>query len=192
MLPEDQQKIREQITNGTEYFLFVGSIHPRKNVQRLIEAYAICRKEHPNIKLVIAGGLAWKNKAIHKAISIIDNPEDIQFTGYLPSHQLAQIMASAKALVFPSIFEGFGIPVLEAMQCGIPVITSENSAMSEVAGPNNARFINPFDTKSIANAMMDVCQSNTRNTLHGKQGVLRAKEFSWDKSVAIVENVLFG
>ena len=156
----------------------------------MIQAYDQYKHRSGNLKLVICGKMAWKNNALRNLIRKVDCADDIILTGYLQTNQVASLMASAKAFILPSLFEGFGIPILEAMQCGVPVITTANSAMSEVAGKDNARFIDPYSISSIANALLDVEFNQDKNQLHSARGIQRAKDFSWDKSIEIIESKL--
>src|SRR5688572_9633609 len=130
-----KEEVKKKYSNGQEYFLYTGAIHPRKNLLNLLKAFSVLKKKQKsNIKLILAGRLAWKNQSFIEALKTYKYRDDVLVTGYLPEQELVELTASAYALVYPSLWEGFGVPVLEAMRCEVPVITSSNSAMQEIAG----------------------------------------------------------
>ena len=135
------------------------------------------------MKLVIAGRLAWKNEEFLEKLKSYKYRDDVIVTGYLPDDQLASLMGSAYALVYPSLWEGFGIPVIEAMRCSVPVITSENSAMQEIA-KEAALYANPADPASIAEKMIQIYKDEKlRNELIEKGTFIQA-EYTWDKAAS--------
>lgn len=179
-----KKNTRETYTNGYRFFVFVGSFIPRKNLPRLLKAYNLFREQNqslPTIKLVLVGEAMFKTLEMKKTLEKMKFASDVVFTGRLSPDDLKNVIASAEAMTFVPYFEGFGIPILEAMYCDVPVITSNATAMPEVAG-DAALLIDPFSVDEIANAMQKiVTNSELRNSL-----ILKAKEqrrrFSWDKT----------
>lgn len=196
-LPEvERQEIRQQYTQGCPYFLFVGAIHPRKNVARLIEAYTLFRTAGgEQVKLLIAGRKSWDYGDVEQAIAASPYLADIVFTGYVSSSMLAKITASAHALCYVSLYEGFGLPVAEAMACGVPVIVSQDSAQSEIAG-DAGLHVDPMNIESIMHGMQQVISDNKLREQLVQAGSERSKIFSWDvaahKTYAILEAVAQG
>lgn len=182
----EKQLIKEQFSEGSDYFLFVGSLHPRKNVHRLIEAFLAFKKESQSAtKLLIVGAPLW-NKL--PDVSEIKHSE-IQFTGRLDLAVLTKVVAAAKALTFIPYFEGFGIPMVEAMKCGTPVIAANTSCLPEVAG-EAAMYVNPFSIESIKAGLLQMdIDAKTREALSIK-GIDRATKFSWDTAAKEIAKVL--
>lgn len=164
------------------YFLFVGTIQPRKNLVRLIEAYSMLLKRPglAGMSLVLAGKPGWLNEDIYAAPRKLGIEHRVQFLGHVEPTDLPALYSGAAALVFPSLFEGFGLPILEAFACGCPVITSNVSSMPEVAG-NAALLVNPLSTEEIAGAMTRVVEANTRAMLT-EWGKKRAAVFTWERA----------
>ena len=178
---EEKQQIRNQYTDGYQYFMFVGSLHPRKNLARLFPAYDIFKeKTKSDVKLVIVGEKRWWTDSIQKAFEAMRHKDDVVFIGHLQMADLQRVTAAALASVYVSYFEGFGIPIVEAYKCDVPVITSNVTSMPEVAG-DAALLIDPFDIESIADAMVKMLDENVRNSLIEK-GRIRRNDFSWDKT----------
>ncbi len=176
---------QKQYSNEKPYFLFVGAIHPRKNVKRLIEAFIQFKKSsQTEIQLVIVGESLWKNNSLNISISE-DISSHIHFTGHLPIEELAKVMGSAFALTYIPYFEGFGIPLVEAMKCGVPILSGDKTSLPEVAG-NAAIYCDPFDVADIAQKMKEITTSDSLREKLKKNGVERSKLFSWDVSAEIV------
>lgn len=179
---EDVKKeIRDKYSQGNPYFMFVGSLHPRKNLARLFTAFDIFKTKNENdIKLVIVGNKKWWTEPIKNAYDAMKHKDDVIFVGRLSAEDLHLVTASALASVYVSYFEGFGIPIVEAFKCDTPVITSNVTSMPEVAA-DAALLVDPFDVESIADAMEKILDENLRNTLIEK-GRRRREDFSWDKA----------
>lgn len=176
---EEQQRVRNQYTQGKPYFMFVGSLHPRKNLARLFRAYDMFKKQSASdIKLVIVGEKRWWTEDIRQAYEGMDCKPDVVFLGHLSAAKLHEITAAAYASVYVSYFEGFGIPIVEAFRCKVPVITSNVTSMPEVAA-GAALLVNPFDENDIANAMLKIQDEGLRSDLVVK-GWERKNCFSWD------------
>jgi len=164
------------------YILYVGNIEPRKNLERLINAYEIFRKEMPGrIQLVLAGGKGWCSESIYKSAENSNYCEDIVFTGYVSDEEKSALYKNADLFVFPSIYEGFGIPVLEAMECSVPVVCSGVSSLPEVIG-GNALFVNPFSVQDIAEKLIIGISDRKLAEKQAVSAKARAELFSWDKS----------
>jgi glycosyltransferase involved in cell wall biosynthesis len=187
LIESQKQLIRETYSNGKPYFLFVGAIHPRKNVQRLIEAFIQFKQAtSSDIRLVIVGESLWKNSRL--TIIIRKNIEDqIHFTGHVTQVKLAEIMGSALAFTYVPYFEGFGIPLVEAMKCGTPILSGNLTSLPEVAG-EAAIYCNPFDVKEIAEKMSLLANDEALRKKLSAAGLERNKLFSWDTSAEIVWN----
>ena len=178
---EEKQKIILQYAAGYQYFMFVGSLHPRKNLVRLFPAFDIFKeKTGSDVKLLIVGEKRWWTEPIQKAYEAMRHKDDVVFVGHLQIDELQRVTAAALASVYVSYFEGFGIPIIEAYKCDVPVITSNVTSMPEVAG-DAALLVDPFDVESIASAMELVMDENVRNSLIEK-GRERRNDFSWDKA----------
>ncbi len=179
---EEQDKVRLRFSEGSPYFLFIGLIHPRKNLANLIKAFDDFKQSvYCNVKLLIVGSRKWWTPDIQDAYNNSKFKNEILFTGRVSSEDLRIITASAISLVYASYFEGFGIPLLEAMYCDIPVITSKVSSMPEVGG-DAALYVEPASVKSIKDAMLKIfCDINIRNDLIEKARKQRNK-FTWDKT----------
>lgn len=168
-----------------KYILAVGTLEPRKNLQTLFKAFAILKNS--DLHLCVVGGIGWKSSKIFKSI-----PGDIKgrihFLGYRSSPELPEIYSRAIMLVYPSLYEGFGIPPLEAMACGCPVITSKISSLPEVVG-DAAILIDPNNSQQIADSIETLSSEEIRSDLI-KKGYERLRKFSWEKSAGVIlENI---
>lgn len=177
---EKKLQLKYKYTEGREYFIYTGSVHPRKNLINLLKAFSLFKKrQRSNWKLVLAGRIAWKNAAFTQLLQTYKYKDDVVLTGYLPEEELATLLGASYALVYPSIFEGFGVPVLEAMQSGVPVLTSANTAMQEVAG-EAALYFDPTKPASIAEQLMLIYKDEHLRRALIEQGLERATSFSWN------------
>ncbi len=171
----------KKYSDGKPYFVFIGSLHSRKNLTGLFKAYDLFRQKRDNIKLIIVGIKRWWTSDIETAYNSMQFKNDVVFTGRLDNNEVNNVLGTAIALVFPSFFEGFGIPIIEAFYCGTPVITSDVSSMPEVAG-DAALLIDPFSPQSISNAMIQIVENDKlRNDLINK-GFHRKLQFTWQKT----------
>lgn len=165
------------IEKSRSYLLFVGTIEPRKNIAGLIRAYrslpASLREDHP---LFLAGGIGWGNEEIKSLLG-----SDVHQLGYLSDDELVALMNGATAMVYPSFYEGFGLPPLEAMACGVPVISSHRGSLAEVVG-EGALIVEPEDEAAMAKAMTDVLKSKELRESLVRKGNEQLKKFSWEKT----------
>jgi glycosyltransferase involved in cell wall biosynthesis len=182
-VPRDEgNEIRIKYHLPESYVLYVGTLEPRKNIASLIRAYAKVRKnEGVSQGLVICGGLGWLYQDLFKLVRELGLQNEIIFTGHVPNEHLPAIYSGAELLVYPSIYEGFGLPVLEAMACGTPVITSTVSSLPEVAG-DAALLVNPYDVEELASAIEKVLSDSELRTKLITKGLERARLFSWEKT----------
>ncbi len=179
---DDKEAVRTKYTKGLPYFLFVGSQSPRKNLARLIKAFDLFKKQSgANHQLVLVGSSFWGKGEIDSCIQNSPYKADIIITGRLAQEELEKITASAFALTFVSYFEGFGIPLVEAMQCEVPIISSNVSCMPEIAG-DAALYADPFNSNDIAAKMLELYQNPSLAAALVKKGMERKQQFSWDLS----------
>jgi glycosyltransferase involved in cell wall biosynthesis len=162
------------------YLLYVGSLEPRKNLQRLLQAWTVAQRTvPPEIELVVAG--AKGSSLVFEECSLGAVPARVHFMGYVADEQLPALYAGSLALLYPSLYEGFGLPPLEAMACGTPVVTSANTSLPEVVG-DAAILVDAEDIQSIAEAIARIASSDSlRGELRGR-GLERAKEFTWERT----------
>ncbi len=186
LTPEQKEGVKNKYSSGREYFLHTGAIHPRKNLVNLLKAFSLFKKrQQSGMKLLLAGRLAWKYQSFAKNLETYKYREDVVLTGYLEESELAALTGAAYALVYPSLHEGFGVPVLEAMQCDVPVITSSGSSMQEIAG-DAALYVNAEDPQSIAENMMRIYKDETLRGQLITNGRQVAKQYSWDKTAELL------
>ncbi len=185
------RRVREGYGIAKEYILSLCSIHPRKNLVRLIEAYTSLRQSRPVgefPQLVLAGKRAWLDRETIRAAERNAGDRDIVFTGYVPDQELAALYSSAICFVYPSYFEGFGLPVLEAMQCGVPVIAGNRTSLPEVVGDAGA-LVDPFDERELATAIARVIDNPDYRAQLCVKGLKRAKFFSWTTTARLTLQV---
>ncbi len=183
---EEKVRIREQFSGGSPYFLFVGLIHPRKNLAALIEAYDSFRRQTDSqTRLLIVGSRKWWTADMQQALEKSSFREDIVFTGRVKDVDLPAIVASALALVYPSHFEGFGIPVLEAMYCEIPVIASTASSLPEVGG-DAVLYVDPSSVDSIKEAMINIARDNGLRKSLVEKGRIQRQRYTWERSADLL------
>jgi len=177
-----QTETKNKFSQGDDYFLFVGALHPRKNISRLFQAFDKFKStQSSNVKLVIVGEKYYWTREIKMTYINMKYKDDVIFTGRLSTEDLQNVIASALAMTYIPYFEGFGIPILEAFNCDTPVITSNITSMPEVAA-DAALLVDPFSVDSISNAMLYLYKDDDmRNTLISK-GRKRRLDFSWDKT----------
>ncbi|NOZ46109.1 MAG: glycosyltransferase family 4 protein [Chlorobi bacterium] len=177
-----KKQIEENISNGKPYFIFVGALHPRKNVSGLLKAFDKYKSDtQSNIKLIIVGEKMFKNSELSNVFAKMTFKKDVVFVGRLSAVQLKKVIAGALALIFVPFFEGFGIPLVEAMKCDVPILASNVTSIPEVCG-NAAIYANPYDINSIAEGMKKLVADERLRTNLIKQGRIQSSKFSWDKT----------
>lgn len=163
------------------YILYVGTIQPRKNIDSLIEAYARLRRDQKILpRLVIVGRKGWLYDRLFERISELGLTEDVLFTGFVPDEDLPFIYDGARVFAYLSLFEGFGLPPLEAMACGVPVIVSNTTSLPEVVGDAGIS-VKPTDIDAIAAALETVLDNPESAEIMKKKGLERARKFSWER-----------
>lgn len=170
------------ISEKDKVILYVGSEQPRKNVSTLIDAFYNLKKKMPNIKLVKVGPAGWTGtrEKILEQINILGLQKDIIFAGTYPNSELPKVYNSADLFVFPSYSEGFGMPPLEALACGLPVITTDKTSIPEIVGDAAIKLSDPFNSQLLADTMKGVLSNNGLRQDMINKGLKQAKGFSWD------------
>ena len=177
------------INNDVRYILFVSSIEPRKNIKRLLLAFDQLKREKQIVhKLILAGGKGWNNEEIFTTAYRLSCRKDIIFTGFVSSEEKEALYRNAEIFVYPSIYEGFGMPPLEAMSIGCPVITSNAASLPEACG-DAAEFVDPYSVDSIAEGMHRVLTNTERRKELILKGYANLRRFSWDESADKLINV---
>lgn len=186
-LPEaEKEQVRRRISGGAPYLLSVGALHPRKNLVRLLKAFEKFKEEtRASAKLVLAGPRLFKTGIIFQTWRTLRHKRDVLFLGSVPDEQLGKIYGGAHALVFVSYFEGFGIPALEAMSCGVPVVAGNRTSLPEVC-EEAALLVDPFSIDAIAGAMKSICLDDALRQALIKKGEARKNHFSWDKTASLL------
>lgn len=164
-----------------QFVLFVGTLEPRKNVPALLRAYRGLLERGYKQKLAIVGRRGWMYDDIFTAVKNLELGNDVVFTGYVHEGELPHLYNGASMFVYPSLYEGFGLPVLEAMACGTPVVTSNISSMPEIVGSAGV-VVNPYDVDELLHAMEAVVVDKELAKRLRKRGLERAREFSWEKT----------
>lgn len=191
--PKELQRVKQKYGVDQDYILTVGAIQPRKNLPRLLDAYSVLRRSQPNAKLpklVLVGKLAWLYDDTLRAITQLGLTDFVTLTGYVPEDDLLALYSGAQCFVYPSYFEGFGLPPLEAMKCGAPTIVGNRTSLPEVVG-DAAILVDPFEVTDIASAIWRVVTDpDLRESLRAA-GIQRAKLFDWRdtarKTLAVYE-----
>jgi len=178
---ETIQKFKTKYNLNSPFILYVGTLEPRKNIPTLIKAFYNLRKYNLPHKLVITGKKGWKYNSIFEIIEKFDIQGDVIFTGYMPDEDLPALYNAADLFVYPSLYEGFGLPPLEAMSSGCPVITSNTSSLPEVVGDAGI-MIDPYDVDTLTSSIYKVLTNDGLKADMVEKGLERAKMFSWEKT----------
>lgn len=187
---QEKEEVKTKYSDGCEYFVFAGALHPRKNIVNLLKAFIRFKKRNrSNMKLVIVGRMAWKYDEVEEMKNEMPFKEDVIWPGYLDVAELSKVVAAAYALVYPSLFEGFGIPILEALQCNVPAIVSNTSSMPEVAGPA-ALITDPLDYRDIADKMSLLYKDETLRSKLIAAAPAQVAKYSWDHAAHELWNSL--
>ncbi|MFA7171541.1 MAG: glycosyltransferase family 1 protein [Candidatus Paceibacterota bacterium] len=181
--PEKRDEEVKSLTANSPYILFVGSIQPRKNIVRLAEAFAIVKgsQKYADLKLVICGGKGWMYEKIYEEIAKNPFAADIILTGSVSDELLSSLYQNAQFFVLPSLYEGFGLPVLEAMSFGLPVVCANNSSLSEIVG-DAGLLVDEYDVQNIADKLEMLLSSQSLKAELAEKSLERIESFSWKKS----------
>jgi glycosyltransferase involved in cell wall biosynthesis len=178
------QQVKRKYKLPDNFIMYVGSLSPRKNIVRLLKAFScICTKVPHN--LILTSSKSWKDSSVYRAIHQLNLGNRIKKLGYVGHKDMPALYNLADACVYPSLYEGFGLPVLEAMQCGCPVVASNITSIPEVAG-DAAILVDPFDTKAIADAIYQVLTDYKLREKLIQSGHQQAKKFSWNRCAKII------
>jgi glycosyltransferase involved in cell wall biosynthesis/radical SAM superfamily enzyme YgiQ (UPF0313 family) len=192
--PHRLADLRERYGLPERFLLYVGAIEPRKNLPRLLAAFAARKRagELPHA-LVCVGPYGWRSRDLGARIEALGLSRDVHFTGYVPLEDLPGLYSLAELFVFPSLYEGFGLPALEAMACGTPAIVGRSSSLTEVAG-DAVVSVDPLDEDAIGEALVALSRDEARRRDHAQRGLARAAEYSWDRAaretIAVYARVL--
>jgi glycosyltransferase involved in cell wall biosynthesis len=183
----------QSVPNGIHppYLLYVGTIEPRKNVEAIVEAFTIVHRLHPDLSLVLAGSWGWKTTAVQRAIASSSSRESIRVVNYVDEQLRQALYQNALALVWPSWYEGFGFPVLEAMAAGCPVIAGATSSLFEVAG-DAALLVRPYDQVGLVQAIEQVAGDNRLRQVLIERGRERTSQFTWQRTARKMWEVFAG
>ena len=186
---EEINEVRKEYSQGEPYFLFVGAMHPRKNIGRLLQAFDLFAAENHEVRLLLTGRKAWMSSDIERIYKKMRFSDRVTFLGYLDEKDLAKVTGAAQAMVYPSLFEGFGVPLLEAMTSGVPIVTSTVSCMPEIVG-DAAILVDPKMPEEIGQAMARMTRdADLRQDLIAK-GLRRSADFNWQGTAKVIYNGL--
>lgn len=187
------QQARQKYHLPERFLLYVGMIEPRKNLLTLLQAYATIADQMPDYRLVVVGPKGWMVENILQQTGRLNISDKVHFTGYVEQVDLPLIYNMADVFIYPSVYEGFGLPVLEAMACGTPVITSNVSSMPEIVGDAGV-LLTPNDSQALARSLLELINGPVIRQELSKKGLERAAAFTWDrtaeKTVAVYRHVL--
>lgn len=180
--------VKEKWTGGKDYFIYVGAIHPRKNLVNLLKAFSFFKKrQQSSMKLVLCGRMLWKNDEFLALLKTYKYRDEVVLTDYIDETSVAELVASAYALIYPSTFEGFGVPVLEAMKSGVPALTSKGTSMQEI-GEDAGLYFDPLNYQDMADAMMMVYKDEELRRKLIEKGKIIAEKYSWKRTAELLWN----
>jgi glycosyltransferase involved in cell wall biosynthesis len=183
---DEIHRTRNELTGGLPYFIYVGSLHPRKNIQRLLAAYDLFRVQHNQaFRLVLAGARMWRDPLLDQAFQAMRYKDEVVFTGRALPEQLARFVGAAEAMTFVPLFEGFGIPALEAFAAGVPLLASNTTALPEVCG-DAALLVDPLDEEAIAAGMLRLSADAAYRQEAVLRGFKQLQNFSWDRTAMLL------
>ncbi len=184
--PETARATREEFAQGSPYFVYIGALHKRKNIENMLHAFDMFKNtDQQRYKLLVVGAPMFGSKSLRKVFQSMQHKEDVVLVGRKYDNTLRNIVASARALLLVSHFEGFGVPILEAMQCDVPVIASRATSMPEVAG-DAALLADPSSKDQIFDAMHQIAGNESLRQSLIQKGRQQRREFSWDRSARLL------
>jgi glycosyltransferase involved in cell wall biosynthesis len=182
-------ELRKRLRVEDEFLLFVGTLEPRKNLLTLLKAFAqINTQTVHRPQLVIAGGEGWLMDDMFAFVKESGISERLRFTGYLSDEELRALYSSCKVFLYPSVYEGFGLPPLEAMACGAPVVAGRIPSLQEVLG-SNARLVEPLDVNALAGGIVELIENEDQRQKLAAVGLEHARKFSWEKTARLTLEV---
>ena len=182
----EQKQIREQYAEGNPYFIFISTIIKRKNLATLLTAFDHFKQnDHEDTKLIVVGHRVWWKDELARAYEQMAHKDDVIFIGRAEPEVLIRLLGSAEALVYPSLYEGFGIPILEAFEAEVPVITSNCTSMPEVAG-DAALLVEPTDAEALTEALIRITNDSVLREQMVAKGRIQRTHFSWDKTANLL------
>ncbi len=184
---KEMERVRERYQVRGRFVLFAGNVKPHKNLERLIRAFALVReqREHDDLQLLLIGDDVSRYGALRRAVEKTGLRQDVRFFGFVPPSTLAALYRMASVFAFPSLYEGFGLPPLEAMSCGTPVVTSRISSLPEVVG-DAAVLVDPYSVEDIALGISRLLDDHDLRRQLVDKGLARARSFSWERSVLAI------
>lgn len=175
--PSKTKQVKKKYQIKNDYLLYLGTLKPNKNIEGLLEAFNILRSDYPHLQLVIAGRKGWLYQQIFKKVKKLRLENQVIFTDFVPDDEVSGLISQAQVFILPSFWEGFGIPVLEAMALGTPVVVSQIASLPEVAGDAGV-LVDPASSQSIAAGIKTALENKKELS---KKGLAQAKKFSWEK-----------
>jgi glycosyltransferase involved in cell wall biosynthesis len=187
---DETESVRLRVGAGREFLLAVGTIEPRKNLPALVEAFeeVLRVRASSQLRLVVAGGRGWMSAPVFEAFEKSSARASLVLAGYLGDEDLRALYSSCRAFVYPSVYEGFGLPPLEAMSCGAPVVAGRTPAVSEVTA-GAARLFNPRDPSELARALVELLDDEAARRELSDAGLRRAAQFSWERTARMTLEV---
>jgi len=193
--PAELERVKSRYGLDTPFILSVSTLEPRKNLERLVAAFAQLRRQGRRERLVLAGRIGWHCRPLLRQMAAGDLKDAIQHIGYVPAADLPAIYNLARVVAFPSLYEGFGLPIVEAMKCGVPVLTADRSATAEV-GEGAALLVDPLSVEAIADGLRRLLDSASLRADLREKGLARAARFSWDdaagKTLSVYRSIING
>ena len=181
-------QVRRQYSLPDHFLIHVGTIEPRKNLTRLVEALHHLRSEGLRIPLLVVGGKGWLSEGLYQKLEELEMRDAVHFSGYVPAPDLPLLYCAARAAVMPSVYEGFGLPVLEAMACGTPVASSNCSSLPEIGG-QAAQFFDPYSVEEMAAVIGTIWTDSEMRAEMKQDGLAQAARFSWDRAAQETQKV---
>ncbi len=179
--PVRLNEVRRKYSLPEEFLLFVGTLEPRKNISRLLRAYSQLKGQGHNVPLILVGPRGWNMPPVEEQVEKLGIGEGIRWLGYVPQQELPALYALAKVFVYPSLYEGFGLPLLEAMACGTPAVVGDCPALREVAG-EAAIFVDPTDEAAISAGLSRLLSAHDALEHYRQLGLERSDQFSWQRA----------